>query len=331
MKVAIITGGAGFIGSHMVEFLLKKNFFIFAIDNLSNGKIKNLNDVLENPNFKFLNLDIKKKISKNIFKKKVDYIYHFAGIGDVVPSIEKPIEYLNNNFIGTSQILELARELRIKKLIYAASSSCYGINNKKISEKDGINLEHPYALSKFYAEKLCFFWAKLYKINVVSIRIFNAYGPRVRTNNNYGAVFGVFFKQKLENKPLTVVGNGKQKRDYIYVTDVCNAFYLASQKKKADNQIFNLGTGKPQEINKLVKILNSKIIKIPWRPGEPRVTWANINKIKKYLNWKPKITFDYGVKKMLIDINYWKNAPLWNKKKIEKATKNWFKILDEKK
>ncbi len=331
MKIAIVTGAAGFIGSHMVEFLLNKNFYVYGIDNLSNGKKDNLNNVIKKKKFKFIKKDITKQISPKIFKKKINYIFHFAGLGDVVPSIENPIQYITNNIVGTGNLLELGKHLKINKFIYAASSSCYGINNKKINENEKIFLEHPYAFSKYYGEKLCFFWAKLYKLKVVSIRIFNAYGPRVRTNGNYGAVFGVFFKQKLKQKPLTVVGDGKQKRDYVFVTDVCNAFYLASKNIRATNEIFNLGAGEPQEINKLVKILNSKVIRIPWRPGEPKVTWANISKISKYLKWKPKIKFKDGVNIMLKDINYWKNAPLWDKKKIKKATKTWFKVLNEKK
>ena len=161
---------------------------------------------------------------------------------------------------------------------------------------------------------------------VNSIRIFNAYGPRVRTTGVYGAVFGVFFKQKLKNKPLTVIGNGKQSRDFVYVTDVAKAFFKAATSNKV-GQIYNLGSDNPQSINKLVKLIGGKITFIPNRPGEPRKTWANIQKIKKELKWKPVVNFKNGVKKMLNQIDEWKTAPLWSPKSIQSATKIWFKYL----
>lgn len=328
-KVFLITGAAGFIGSHMVDFLLKKNFYVIGIDNLKNGRVKNIKHNLKNKNFYFIKTDILKilKLKKKI--KSLDYVIHFAGLGEVVPSIENPNLYLEQNIIGTSKVLDFVKQYKIKKFVYAASSSCYGLNNTQINENGAISIEHPYALSKYLGEYVTFSLAKIYKIPVNSIRIFNAYGPRVRSNSNYGAVFGVFFKQKISKKPLTVVGDGNQKRDYIYVSDVCDAFYKCAISVYK-NEIFNLGTGKPKKINELVKILKSKIINIPWRPGEPRVTWANPKKIKSYLKWKPKVPFAQGVKSMMKNMNYWSKAPLWTEKKIKKATKVWFNTLDEK-
>ena len=186
---------------------------------------------------------------------------------------------------------------------------------------------YPYALSKYFGENICFHWNKVYRLPVNSIRIFNAYGTRSRTTGVYGAVFGVFLRQLIANKPLTVVGDGNQKRDFLYVTDVVEAFFKASTTK-LNNKIWNLGSGKPQSVNKLIKILNPiGRINIPKRPGEPRKTHANISKIKKDLNWKPKVSFEDGVSKILDNIDYWKNAPLWNKNKIKKTTKLWFKYL----
>ena len=176
-------------------------------------------------------------------------------------------------------------------------------------------------------EQLVFHWSKVYNIKVNSIRIFNAYGKRVKTTGAYGAVFGVFFKQILEKKPLTVVANGKQKRDFVNVKDVVNAFYLAAVTK-INNEIFNLGNNDPQSINKLIKIIGyNKKIFLPKRPGEPNITWANNKKITKKLGWKPKIKFEDGVNEMINDINKWKNAPLWNKRKIKAATSIWFRYL----
>lgn len=327
-KIAIVTGGGGFIGSHMVDFLLKKNFKVRVIDNFSGGHKKNLahhknNKLLEINKFNILTIKDKK-----IFKD-VDYVFHFAGIGDIVPSIEQPKKYMNVNIQGTINILELCKSANIKKFVYAASSSCYGLASVPTKENHKISNMYPYALSKYLGEQSALHWSKVYDIPLNSIRIFNAYGTRVRTTGAYGAVFGVFFKQILENQPLTIVGDGKQRRDFIYVTDLVRAFYLAA-KTKYNQQIYNVGGGNPQSINKLANLIGGKkIIYLPKRPGEPECTWANISKITKELKWKPKVSFEDGIKLMKDEINNWKKAPLWNKKNINKATKTWFKYMGE--
>ena len=163
-----------------------------------------------------------------------------------------------------------------------------------------------------------------------SIRIFNAYGTRVRTTGVYGAVFGVFFKQKLAGKPFTVVGDGTQTRDFIYVTDVAKAF-LAAATTSHKGQTYNLGAGNPQSINKLVDCIGGDKVYLPKRSGEPDCTWANISKITTELDWKPRIGFKDGVAKMMAEINDWKDAPLWDPSSIEQATKTWFKYMDKKK
>ena len=325
-KIAVVTGGAGFIGSHMVDLLLKKNFIVNVIDDLSGGRLQNIKKNLNNTYFSFKKIDINKLKTNHKFFNKCDYIFHFAGKGDIVPSIENPLSYMNTNVMGTVKVLEAARKAKVKKFVYAASSSCYGLAKTPTSEIHKINPLYPYAMSKYQGEKLCFHWSKLYNLPVNSLRIFNAYGPRVRTTGAYGAVFGVFFKQKLENKPFTVVGNGNQKRDFVFVTDVVNAFYKAATNK-VSGQIFNLGSGKPKSVNELVKILGGKKIYIPKRPGEPNITHADTRKIKKTLKWSPKISFKDGVTEMLKDINNWKSAPLWNSISIKRATKSWFYFM----
>ena len=325
-KTALVTGGAGFIGSHMVDLLIKKNFNVIVIDNLSGGHKKNLKNHLKKSNFKFLNKDICTLDINSLNLNKLDYIFHFAGKGDIVPSIQNPFDYFLTNVIGTIKILEIAKKYKAKKFVYAASSSCYGLAKTPTKESHKINPLYPYALSKYMGEQAALHWKKLYNLKVNSIRIFNAYGPRVRTTGAYGAVFGVFFKQKLSNKPYTLVGNGRQKRDFLHVKDVVNAFYLAAIRKKI-GEVYNLGAGKPKTIKSLVKLLKGRTIKIPKRPGEPDCTWANINKIKKDLNWEPKISFEDGVRDMLKHIKDWDKAPLWNPKNIKKATKDWFAYM----
>ncbi len=325
MRKAIVTGGAGFIGSHMVDYLIKKNYSVIIIDNLTGGHLKNLRH-LKKKKIKIIKKDIRNLDIKDKVFKGTKYLFHFAGIGDIVPSIERPKDYMEVNVIGTINMLELARFHKIKKFVYAASSSCYGLAETPTSETHIIDPKYPYALSKYQGEQAVFHWSKLYKLKADSVCIFNAYGPRVRTTGAYGAVFGVFFKQILSKKPLTVVGDGSQKRDFIYVTDVAKAFYHVAKLKSSGNR-FNVGAGNPIKILKLVKILNSKYEFIPKRPGEPDITFANIKKIKKYTKWRPSISFKDGVNEMLKSINNWKDAPLWNKKTIKKATSTWFKYL----
>jgi UDP-glucose 4-epimerase len=328
-KISLVTGCAGFIGSHVVDYLLSKGHKVIGVDNFVSGKLKNISLNLNNKNFIFISADVS-NINKILIKKnisKIDFVFHFAGYGELIPSIEKPLEYFVNNSLNTVKLLDfIRRKYKIIKFIYAASSSCYGINNKKTKESSTINIEHPYGFSKYIGEQACLHWGKVFKLPVISIRIFNAYGPRSRTTNVYGAVIGVFLKQKLSKHPLTVVGDGKQKRDFLYISDLCEAFYKAANSSYV-NEVFNLGYGKAQTVLKLAHLIDKKIVHIPWRPGEPRKTEANINKIKRYLNWKPRISLEQGIKNVINDIGHWKKAPLWTRQKIKLATKNWMKFL----
>ena len=313
-KIVVVTGGAGFIGSHMVDLLLSKKYQVHIIDNFSGGHIKNLSHHKKNSNLSIEKADICKLMPDNKMFKNAKYVFHFAGIGDIVPSINNPSNYMNTNVQGTIKVLEAARHAKVKKFVYAASASCYGKTEKLVNENFKISLEHPYALSKYLGEQSVFHWHKVYGLPINSIRIFNAYGPRVRTTGAYGAVIGVFFKQKIENKPLTIVGNGKQSRDFVYVTDLAQAF-MAAALTNQKGKVFNVGTGKPQTVNYLANLVGGKKIFIPDRPGEPKYSCADITKIKKKLKWKPKVEFKDGIKKMMSEIKNWNDAPLWTPKK----------------
>ena len=328
MKV-IVTGGAGFIGSHLVELLCKKKEIkkILILDHLQDGSLKNIKNILKNKKVILKKVDIKnnKKIVR--FFKDIKCVFHLAAMSDVVPSITDPKNYLETNIIGTMNILEAMRKNKVNRIIYAASSSCYGIPKKyPTNENEMINPKYPYAFSKNIGEQMIEHWSSVYNINFISLRLFNVYGTRSRTHGAYGAALGVFLKQKLSNNPYTIVGNGKQKRDFINVKDVAEVFYK-SLKSSKKNKIYNVGSGKPISVNKLVSFLKGKKVFIPKRPGEPDTTHANINLIKNDLNWKPKISIQEGIKEVLANINYWKKSPLWTKSKIKKATKDWFKYL----
>lgn len=328
---AIVTGGAGFIGSHVTDLLIQNGINVKVIDNLSGGHLKNLEHLKDNSNLEVIEDDIRGISPNHIAFKDADYVFHFAGIGDIVPSIERPVEYMQTNVLGTVNVLEASRNGKIKKLVYAASSSCYGLANTPTKEDHPINPMYPYALSKYQGEQAVFHWNKVYRLPINSLRIFNAYGPRVRTTGAYGAVFGVFFKQKLAGKPFTVVGDGEQSRDFLFVTDVANAFYQAAISE-ISGEIFNLGAGNPQSVNKLVSLLEEdrEITYVPKRPGEPDCTWADISKITSLLDWQPMVKFEDGVNIMLKDIENWRDAPLWDASSIEQATKTWFEFMSSK-
>ena len=327
--IAVVTGGAGFIGSHMVDLLLSSGYQVRVLDNFTGGHERNLEQHLKNSALHIEKADICKLDPRNKLFDNAKYVFHFAGIGDIVPSIEKPIDYMNTNVQGTVRVLEAARSAGVKKFVYAASSSCYGLAETPTREDHPISPQYPYALSKYQGEQVAFHWHQVYDLPVNSIRIFNAYGTRVRTTGVYGAVFGVFFKQKLENSPFTVVGDGNQSRDFIYVTDIAKAF-LAAAKSSYTGQIYNLGAGSPQSINQLVDYIGGDVVYLPKRPGEPDSTWADISKITVDLNWKPSIEFKEGVAKMMDEIENWKDAPLWDPSSIEKATDTWFRFMGEK-
>ena len=324
----LVTGCAGFIGSHLTETLLNQGFKVYGIDNLSNGKLTNIACIRKNKNFKFLKCDINDNKIFDELLNDVEVIYHLAALADIVPSIQNPELYFNSNVNGTFNLIRNCENKKVKKIIYAASSSCYGIPDKyPTSENSPILPKYPYALTKRLGEEIIFHFGNLYKIPVVSLRLFNVYGPRARTSGTYGAVFGVFLAQKLAKKPFTVVGDGEQTRDFTFVDDVVNAF-IEMMDTNIKNEIFNVGSGKTYSVNTLINLLGSnKIVNIPKRPGEPDCTFADISKILKKTKWKPKVSFETGVKRLLESIHEFKDAPVWDAKSIENETKDWFKYL----
>lgn len=324
--VAVVTGGAGFIGSHMVDLLVDRGFRVHVIDDLVGGRLENLAQHRNNADLVLDERDVRALPAGDALFAGATYVFHFAGIGDIVPSIERPAEYMSVNVQGTVHVLEAAHHAGARKLVYAASSSCYGLAAVPTREDHPIAPQYPYALSKYLGELAAFHWHNVYRLPVNSIRIFNAYGTRSRTSGAYGAVFGVFLRQKLAGKPFTVVGDGTQKRDFLYVTDVAAAFLRAAETERA-GEVYNLGAGDPQSVNRLVELLGGDVIYVPKRPGEPDCTWADVGKIRRALGWAPTVSFEEGVRRALAGIDYWRDAPLWDPDSIAQATKVWFDML----
>jgi UDP-glucose 4-epimerase len=323
--LAIVTGGAGFIGSHMVDLLVERGFRVDVVDNLLGGRRENIADH-DGDVVRLIEQDIRTLDADQNPFDGARYVFHFAGIGDIVPSIERPGEYVSVNVGGTVAVLECARRAGVERFVYAASSSCYGLASVPTDEQHPIQPEYPYALSKYMGEETVFHWGRVYKLPVNSIRIFNAYGTRARTTGAYGAVFGVFLRQKLAEQPFTVVGDGTQRRDFVYASDVARAFLLAAETQ-ITGEAFNLGGGDPQSVNRIVELLGGKVVHVPKRPGEPDVTWADIGYARSVLGWEPEVSFEDGIGRMLAQIEYWRDAPLWNPSRIAQATETWFKYL----
>ena len=322
---AIVTGGAGFIGSHLVDSLLEENFKVTVLDNFSTGRLENLEHVLEQIELVECDLGVQGDWIQNF--TNADWVIHLASLADIVPSIQQPEEYYRSNVDGTFNVLQAAKTAGVKRFVYAASSSCYGIpDNYPTPEHADIRPQYPYALTKRMGEEMVLHWAQVYSFPAVSLRFFNVYGPRSRTSGTYGAVIGVFLAQKLAGKPFTVVGDGKQTRDFTFVTDIVQAM-ISAAKSNRSGQIYNVGSGTNVSVNRLVELLGGEKVYIPKRPGEPDCTFADIHKIQKELGWKPQVTIEKGIEKILQQIDYWREAPVWTPDSIADATKDWFKYL----
>jgi UDP-glucose 4-epimerase len=311
----------------MVDLLIAEGHDVVVVDNFSTGRPDNLAHHRGLPHLRVIEADVcdRDRIAPEF--AGASWVFHFAALADIVPSIERPETYLRANVMGTLGVLEAARAAHAERFVYSASSSCYGIPDVyPTPETAAIRTEYPYALSKLLGEQMAFHWSRVYHLPVVSLRYFNAYGPRSRTSGTYGAVFGVFLAQKLNDHPFTVVGDGTQTRDFVFVTDVARANLMAAQSGCV-GEVFNVGTGAPQSVNRLVELLGGPVVHVPKRPGEPDSTHADISKIRRVLGWEPQVGFEEGVKVMLDHIGDWRAAPVWTVDTIARATRDWFKYL----
>ncbi len=328
MSFDVVTGGGGFIGSHLVDRLLAEGRKVKVIDNFSVGRPKNLEHHKDNLSLAVVAGDVCDEEMVESVLSGADHVYHLAARADIVPSIQEPREYYRSNVDGTFNMLQAAHKANVKRFVYVASSSCYGIPDRyPTPESAEIRPQYPYALTKRLGEELVMHWAQVYKLPTLSVRFFNIYGPRSRTSGTYGAVFGVFLAQMLAGKPLTIVGDGTQTRDFTFVSDAVDALVTAAKSQKV-GEIYNVGSRNPVSVNTLVKLLGAKdTVHIPKRPGEPDCTFADTSKIEQDLHWKAKVTFEEGVKIMLENIDYWRDAPVWTTDSIAGVTKDWFKYL----
>ena len=330
MAFDLVTGGAGFIGSHLVDRLIAEGRRVRVFDNFAIGRRSNLQQHASDPSLEIVEGDVADKAAVVAALDDVERVFHLAARADIVPSIQDPEVYFRSNVDGTFNILEAARARDIGRFVYVASSSCYGIPAVyPTPETTPADPRYPYALTKYLGEQLVMHWASVYRLPAVSVRLFNVYGPRARTSGTYGAVFGVFLAQLMAGKPLTVVGDGQQTRDFTFVSDVVDALLTVVRSSKI-GEIYNVGSGRPVSVNELIRLLGSPpTIGIPKRPGEPECTWADIRKIRDHLGWAPKVAFADGVRVMRDNMHHWRDAPVWTAAGIAEATSDWFRFLAE--
>ena len=298
MTISIVTGGAGFIGSHIVEKLKQLDHMVVVIDN----------EYSDNDNFHWrkdtlnVNVDITDyKGLKNAFTG-ADYVFHLAAEARIGPAIENPVNALNINTIGTCNVLQCAREVKAKKVLYSSTSSGYGLNEAPNIETQPDDCLNPYSVSKIAGEKLCKMYTDLYGLKTIVFRYFNVFGERAPRKGQYAPVTGIFLRQKAAGEPLTIVGDGEQRRDYIYVKDVANANVMAAISNPDDDaygQVYNVGSGKNYSVNEIASFISDDTINIPPRIGEARNSLANIDKIKKTFAWKPEVDVEQWIKTQL--------------------------------
>ena len=298
MTISIVTGGAGFIGSHIVEKLKRLDHMVVVIDNeySDNDKFHWRKDTLN------VNIDITDyKALKKAFTG-ADYIFHCAAEARIGPAIKNPLNALNINTMGTCNVLQCAREVGAKKVLYSSTSSGYGLNDAPNVETQPDDCLNPYSVSKIAGEKLCKMYTDLYGLNTIIFRYFNVFGERAPRKGQYAPVTGIFLRQKAAGEPLTIVGDGEQRRDYIYVKDVANANVMAAISNPDDDaygQVYNVGSGKNYSVNEIASFISDDTINIPPRIGEARNSLANIDKIQKTFAWKPEIDVEQWIKTQL--------------------------------
>ena len=306
-QLCLVTGGAGFIGSNLVDGLLSKGFGVRVLDNLSTGNPENLTRASSRIEFIKGDLRSEKKVQKAI--RGVSYVFHMAAIASVPQSVARPVETHEVNVTGTFRLLEASRKAGVKRFIFTSSSAVYGETDKfPSSEEDLPRPESPYAASKIMGEYYCRNFSKLYGLETVSLRYFNVYGPRQNPKSRYANVIPIFFKKILGHVPPEVHWDGKQSRDFVYVDDVVTANLLAMKKPGISGEAFNIGSHSEarvidclKEIQKVLGVKKVKIVHSPKRAGDVRRTFADISKARRFLGYRPGVNFEEGFRRTV----YW--------------------------
>ncbi|MFH1584675.1 MAG: NAD-dependent epimerase/dehydratase family protein [Patescibacteria group bacterium] len=295
MKTYIVTGGAGFIGSHLVDGLLLKGARVVVIDNLFTGKKQNLN-----PKAKFIKMDIRSPRLGRVFRRERPYgVFHLAAIPRVPISVEDPVGTSDVNITGTVNVFRAAKDAEAKRVVFASSSSVYGDQKKlPLRETMAPNPLSPYGLQKLVGEQFAVLFRDLYKFPVVCLRYFNVYGPRIDFDSGYSLVLGKFLKQHSEGKPLTIYGDGKQTRGFCYVEDVVAATQKGmTSSKMRGGEVINVGQSVSTSVEELARLIGGEVQYFPPRPGDVRHTKADMRRAKRLLNWEPNVTFEEGVRR----------------------------------
>ena len=287
MTKSLVTGGCGFIGSHIVDYLAELGQEVVVVDNRS----ANNDRFYENDQVKYLNADITDYPAMRDAMEDVDYVYHLAAESRLQPAIENPIEAITKNCVGTTVMLQAALHAGVLRFVYSSTSSGYGNNPAASVETQPDDCLNPYSASKIAAEKFCKMYTDLYGLDTICLRYFNVFGERSPTRGQYAPVIGIFERQKAAGEPLTIVGDGSQKRDFVYVRDVARANYLASimPLKGHNGEVFNVGSGKNYSIKEIANAISNFHTHIPKREGEMETTLANIDKIRSVIGWKPEV------------------------------------------
>ncbi len=292
---ALVTGGSGFIGSHLVDKLIDQGYEVLVIDNESADSER----FYRNEKAQYAKQDISNYQLTNTFYAGVDYVFHLAAESKIGPAIENPIAAAQKNVVGTCTVLQCAREWGVKKVIYSSTSSGYGNNPHPNIESQPDDCLNPYSVTKVAGEKLCKMYTDLYDLKTITFRYFNVYGDRAPQRGQYAPVIGIFNRQRTAGEPLTIVGDGEQRRDFIHVSDVVRANILAATMDvddKSYGRVYNVGTGKNYSVNQIADWISDNQTNIPPRKGEVRESLAYIQRIQNTFGWKPRVDLEEWVK-----------------------------------